>query len=143
LHQTERIKSSIEKLKNHDNIVFGYNRINYKNWQFGITDLITKFAESNSQKVKPSLEDCKILQETLTRFQPRTAVILHGKVLDTFITHLGYEPPESNSGYMGELIDPCTTSFFNIAFPHGNTITSKDKIKRYRELMRFLEKNAP
>lgn len=136
------IKSIIDK-SNADDIVFGSTKINCNNYQFGITDLVTKIAESNSQKIKPTDEDCKILKETIIKIKPRTAVILHGKVLDRFISYLGFEPPESNTGYIGELIDSCPTSFFNIAFPHGNSIKSEKKIIRYKELKNFLMKTHP
>lgn len=123
-----------------DDSVFGSNKINYKNWQFGITDLVTQIAESNSTRIKPQHTDCEAMYKLIIKTKPKTAVILHGKVLNIFIKYLGYIPPDSNTGKIGKLITSCSTNFFNIAFPHGNSINSESKILRYKELLKFLEK---
>lgn len=69
--------------------------------------------------------------------------MLHGKVLDKFLGYLGYNVPESNTGELGKLIENCDTNFFNIAFPHGNTITSEKKVEKYIELKGYIENNTP
>src|SRR5690606_13520639 len=67
-----------------DEIIFATNEANYNNWEFGITDLVTKYAESNSQKIKPSYQDCLKLKSDIINLKPTTAVILHSKVLSYF-----------------------------------------------------------
>ena len=126
-----------------DNLVFGTNNYNYKNWNFGITDLIIETAESNSAKIKPKNSDLVRLENVIKELKPKTVILLHGKVLKNFIDFLGYVVPESNTGELGKLIKNCETNFFNIAFPHGNTITSKKKIKRYIELKEYVKNNTP
>ncbi len=126
-----------------DDRIFRTNKLNYENWELGITDLITEIAESNSAKIKPKLDDLIRLKKVIIEYKPKTVVLLHGKVLKKFIDFLGYVVPESNTGELGRLIEKCDTNFFNIAFPHGNTITSERKVKRYVELKEYLENNTP
>lgn len=126
-----------------DNIIFGTNILNYNNWNYGITDLIIEIAESNSTKVKPKLDDLVRLKKTITKYKPKTVVILHNKVLKKFLKYLGFSAPHSNSGELGKLINNCETNFFNIAFPHNNSISSQEKVKKYLELKKYLEKNTP
>lgn len=126
-----------------DKIIFGSNEYNYKKWNFGITDLITEIAESNSAKIKPKHSDLVRLENVIKEYKPKTVILLHGKVLKKIVGFLGYVVPESNTGDLGKLIENCETNFFNIAFPHGNTITSERKIKRYSELKEYLKNNTP
>lgn len=137
LYESELITKRVDK-SNADKLIFGSNKYNYKNWDFGITDLITEIAESNSSKIKPKLEDLIRLEKVIKNYKPKTIVLLHGKVLMKFVNHLGYVVPESNTGKLGKLIESCDTTFYNIAFPHGNSITSESKIKKYTELKEFL-----
>jgi hypothetical protein len=122
-----------------DNIIFAGTEVNYKRWSFGITDLIPEIAESNSRKIKPTEKDCERLKNDILKYRPKSVVLLHGTVLKKFIKHLGREVPMSNSGNLGELIKEVDTIFFNIAFPHGNTIISEEKIWNYKQLKQYLE----
>jgi G:T/U-mismatch repair DNA glycosylase len=133
LYESGLITKHVDK-SNADEKIFGSNTFNYNNLNYGITDLVTEIAESNSSKVKPKQADLIRLKNIIIYFKPKTVVLIHGKVLKKFITFLGYEVPDSNTGKIGCLIENCETFFFNIAFPHGNTITKTSKINRYREL---------
>lgn len=121
-----------------DEVVFGTNRINFKHWNMGITDLVIEVAESNSSAVKPTEKDCQRLKNTIIAFKPRIVVLLHQTVLRKFLRFLGHKVPISNTGKMGKLIKSVDSEFYNIAFPHGNTITSQEKVNRYLELKNFL-----
>ena len=125
-----------------DEMVFGSNKVNFENWNYGITDLVIEVAESNSASIKPTEKDCLRLKNTIITFTPKTVVLLHGKVLNEFVRYLGYIAPNSNSGEMGQLIKSIDTIFFNIAFPHGNAISSNEKVAKYIELKEFINKNA-
>ena len=125
---------------NADNIVFGSNKINYKNWNYGITDLVTEIADSNSSNIKPTTAQNQRLKNLIIDVKPKVVVLMHSKVLKRFIKHLGYVVPESNTGNMGQLIDGCDTLFYNIAFPHGNAIKSVDKVRLYQEIKQHLIK---
>jgi len=59
------------------------------------------------------------------------------------LVYLGYVVPKSNTGVLGKLIENCDTNFFNIAFPHGNTITSEQKVEKYIELKEYLKNSTP
>jgi len=142
LFEAGLIKENVNKFSA-DNIVFGTNNINYNNWNYGITDLITEIAESNSSVVKPKVSDYENLEFVIKKYNPKTVVLLHGKVLKGFLVYLNSKIPKSNTGELGKLIDKCETNFFNIAFPHGNTITNKEKIDNYLKLKEYLNTNTP
>lgn len=139
LYDAELIKRPIDKLIA-DNIIFGSTSLNFNNWQYGITDLVTKYAESDSSKIAPTNDDCTKLLNDIQKFKPKTAILLHGKVLSNLCDYLGRTTPKANTGKLGQLIKNCKTEFYNIAFPHGNAISSVDKVIRYKELKKELLK---
>lgn len=133
LHISKLINQPVDK-SIADQLIFGNNNLNYNQWQYGITDLVTEYAESNSGKIIPTIDNCKRLKSDIQKFNPKTAILLHSKVLNYFLSYLNKSIPISNTGALGKLLENCQTEFFNIAFPHGNTITSLDKIRRYKEV---------
>lgn len=137
LYESGLITKRVVK-SNADELIFGSNKFNYNNWGFGITDLITEIAESDSTKIRPKQTDLIRLENVIKDYKPKVAILLHSKVLKKFVDHLGYVVPESNTGKLGKLIENCNTTFYNIAFPHGNTITSESKIEKYTEIKEFL-----
>ncbi|MCL5961059.1 MAG: hypothetical protein M1358_17435 [Chloroflexi bacterium] len=138
LHAAGLIASHVDKLIA-DEIVFGGGaNINFKNWSYGITDLVTDVAGSCSAKIKPARRDCELLRYTISDCSPRVAVLLHGKLLKRFLTFLGHPVPPANFGELGRLIPSCSTVFFSIAFPHGNAILSENKVAQYQAVKRYL-----
>jgi hypothetical protein len=137
LYDAGLITCRVDK-SNADEIVFGRTDKNFQDWSYGVTDLITTIAESNSGRVKPTQEDCEALQSLIKKLSPKVVILLHGKVLDSFLAFLGCAIPGSNSGKLGMLMKDSSTMFFNIAFPHGNAISSEDKIVHYQTVRRYL-----
>lgn len=121
-----------------DEIIFGGTSLNYNGWSYGITDLITEIAESDSSQMKPSKEHCIKLKLLIENNSPKVAILLHRKVLNYFLPFLGYRPPSINSGKLRKLIPNCNTMFYNIAFPHGNRILSEEKIFQYKTVKQYL-----
>lgn len=120
-----------------DEKVFGSNEINYNNMQFGITDLVNYYAESNSSKVKPTDQNCIDLINTIRNYKPQVVVLLHKVVYKKLVKDcLNYD--NEHYGNIGKIVPNCNSVFFNIPFPHGNNIRSEEKIKLYRELKEFL-----
>lgn len=118
-----------------DTLIFGTTQYNYKHWNYGITDLVIHQAESNSSKVKPTINDYIRLKTDILKYEPKIIIILHSKVLKGFIfKFLNIPPQPSNSGRMGNLILNCKSIFYNIAFPHGNSIPDSDKIQLYKQV---------
>ena len=115
-----------------DDLVFGDNKYNLNNLNYGITDLITEFAESDSKKIKPTINDVKRLISLIEVNQPKITIILHSKVLTNLFTYLRKEKPSSNQGFLGKVLPDSNTLFYAIAFPHGNNICSDEKIKNYK-----------
>lgn len=116
-----------------DDRVFGSSEINYNKWEYGVTDLINYLVESDSSKVKPTMEHCKNLEQSIIRYKPKVVVLLHSKVVKSFVKkHIGRDNVQY--GNLGKLIDGCDTIFYNVPFPHGNSITSEVKIRLYKEI---------
>lgn len=142
LYRSGLILQEVNK-ENADELIFGDTATNVENLNFGIIDLVTNIANSNSSEVKPTKGDCIKLEQTILKYKPRVAIILHSKVLKKFaFNYLGISKCSSNSGYMGKLLKPkdCDTIFYNIAFPHGNNIADEDKIKKYKEVKELILK---
>lgn len=138
LYEAGLITKFADKL-NADNLIFGSNKYNYRHWEFGITDLVTTVAESDSGRVNPPHQNCKELRNLIQENLPRTAILLHGKVRNYFLRFLGHPVQTANSGQLGKLIPHCSTLFFDIAFPHGNAIDSQSKVAQYKKVKQYLE----
>jgi len=134
------ISKKVDKLVA-DELVFGSNAINYLGWSYGVTDLITEIAESDSRKIEPTDQDCKRLERDIRKYKPKTAILLHGKVTKTFLPYLGIKPVRANYGRIGQIIENCPTMFYSIAFPHGNNIPSIKKVEKYKEVKDYLLRN--
>ena len=138
LHDSGLITERIDKSEA-DMTVFGSTLINRNNRSYGITDLLPHIAESDSRIIKPSVQDCSRLKNEIVKYSPKAVILLHGKVLESFLGYLKCNNPGSNTGKLGKLINGRESMFFNIAFPHGNGISSAEKVKRYREVIEYLE----
>lgn len=120
-----------------DDIVFGSSDINYKNCQYGVTDLVNYLAESNSSKVKPTEQHCKNLEQSIVKYKPKKVILLHSKVINHFVTKYLHKPVVGY-GCLGKLIDNCESVFYNVPFPHGNAITSETKVELYKKIKETL-----
>jgi hypothetical protein len=120
-----------------DERVFGGTAVNFRGWSFGITDLVTDVAESDSRKVKPTLHHCQQLEQTVLEYQPHVVVLMHGKVVKSFLANLGRTAPKPITGELGPLLET-RTMFFSVAFPHGNPIPTSEKTRVYRAAKEYL-----
>jgi len=139
LYESGLIREQVDK-SDADTKIFGSPKYNFNNWNYGITDLVDSVAESRSAKIKPNSSDCQKLVDLIKENCPLVAILLHSTASKSLMTFLGKPAQKSNSGFIGKLIEHCDTAFFDIAFPHGNTITSSEKIKRYIEVKDYLLK---
>jgi hypothetical protein len=121
-----------------DDQIFGNTALNFHGWSFGITDLVPKFTESNSKKIKPDRTDCENLVVLIQDISPKVVILLHSKVIKYFLGYLNYPLPPTNAGQIGNIIPGCSTMFFYIAFPHGNAIPSKIKVENYKQVKQYL-----
>jgi len=137
LYDSGLITKKLDKDKA-DITVFGTTKININNWSYGITDLVPEIAESDSNKIKPKKEHCDNLINSIIKYNPKVVILLHGKVLKYFLRHLDVNKPVINSGNLGNILKGCDSLFFNIAFPHGNTIPKGEKVEMYKEVYRYL-----
>jgi len=117
-----------------DEIVFGSTSANRNGWSYGITDLVTEIAESDSKKVKPTADHCTRLALQIEELAPRAVVFLHSDVLKAVRRYLGMRF-DSGYGRLGRLLPAIpATEFFALPFPHGNTIPLAAKLELYKEL---------
>lgn len=121
-----------------DELVFGSSELNVNHWEYGVTDLVNYLAECNSSVVKPTYENCENLMHTIVKYAPKVVVLLHSKVIKYFVKgYLG--KGNVKYGNLGKLLAGCDTVFYNVPFPHGNTITSDVKIGLYKQIKEMLE----
>lgn len=121
-----------------DDIVFGSTQINRNGWNYGITDLVTSYAESDSRIIQATTEDCSRLVGDIRKYQPRVVILLHGKVLDSVGKFLRI-PMKGQFGQLGRLIQDAPSQFFSVPFPHGNAIPAAYKVQIYRRVIEFLD----
>ncbi|HAW59255.1 MAG TPA: hypothetical protein DCX03_09650 [Bacteroidales bacterium] len=117
--------------------MFGSNVINFYCWDYGITDLVTEFAESDSKRIMPAESDCKRLRNTIQEFKPKVAILLHKKATRADLKYLGKPMMSANHGQIGKIIENCLTMYFSMSFPHGNNIPSREKVKKYIEVKKY------
>lgn len=116
-----------------DEKVFGSSSINYNNWEYGVTDLVNYLAESDSSQVRPTKEHCIELEKNIMKYKPKVVVLLHSKVIKCFVEkHLN--KADVQRGCLGKLVSKCNAIFYNVPFPHGNAITSEEKIILYKDI---------
>lgn len=140
LYEAGLITSRVDK-DAADEIIFGDTKFNLNNFDYGITDLVTNIAESDSSNVKPTLYDCRNLEQIIREYRPKVVIILHNKVKKMFVTRfLKKGKLKSNYGNIGRLLNDCETIFYNIAFPHNNNIKDEEKIRLYREVKNYITK---
>lgn len=138
LHDAQLVTHRVNK-SDADTLIFGSKEYNHKRWEYGITDLVTTIAESDSRKVKPSPKDCEILAHLIQEKTPKVVIIMHFKVCKHFLKFLNYSVSPANSGLLGQLLPNCSTQFFSVAFPHGNAISHKSKVENYVRVREHLE----
>lgn len=131
------INEIIDKV-NADVTVFGSNEINYMGWYYGITDLVTETAESKSSKIKILDNHNKKLSEVILFFKPKVVILLHHKATNSFLKYHHISPQKANCGCLGKIISDCDSLFYSIGFPHGNNITSVDKVAKYKEVKEYI-----
>lgn len=119
-----------------DDLVFGQTTYNAHNWSYGITDLMRTVVETNSQKVKPTTEDCKAFCDSIRIFKPRVVVLMGGKVYDSIIKYCRLSRQVSNEyGNIGRLLAGCDTTFFYVPFPTSRM--NKIEMTRLYSLVRL------
>lgn len=139
LYESGLITSPIDK-DIADERVFGSTEINANQWEYGVTDLVSDVAESNSRAVKPTDDDCVTLEKIIKENKLKIVVILHSKVIKIFCKRYSDKlDTTSKCGYLGTLIKGCDSIFFKVPFPHGNSIPKYEKVKLYKQIKNKLE----
>lgn len=120
--------------------IFGGNKLNYKKWNYGITDLVN-VAESNSRKIKPTEKDVVKLLQSIKAHRPKVVCILHSKVFKALSKYM-YDTTQKKLpekyGSLGYLMPRAKTRFYLAPFPHGNSIPDEDKVKVFKQIRRYL-----
>ena len=129
------IEKEVDK-KNADELIFGSNNFNYKNWNYGVTDLVPDLVETSSQKVRPTNDHVNNLKDDIYKYKPKNAIIIHSKVKKMLGISKGMK-----AGYIGDILrnKGCETNFFLVPFPHHNTIKQDIKINLYKDIKDFID----
>lgn len=77
------------------------------------------------------------------RYEPKVVVLLHQKVVKEFLKFVGKRVPPANAGKLGQILDNCNSMFFAVAFPHGNTFATDEKVTKYIEIRDYLLQEFP
>jgi hypothetical protein len=118
-----------------DDLIFGENKYNYKNKEFGVIDLKPLVTETNSNKVKVKKEDTELLISRIKRYKPKNVCIIHSDVMKHFRKATGIK---LIYGYNGKVLEDLDTEFYCNYFPNGNNIKTEQKVKIYVELKNSL-----
>ena len=122
-----------------DEIVFGSNKINFMNKEYGITDLVFDVIETKSTKVKPEQHHVERLYKIIMENSPRFVCIIHNKVLKSFNRYSKlYLSDKLNWGNCGEAFRDCSSIIFCNYFPNGSNIPDPPKLKIFGELKSLL-----
>ena len=115
-----------------DEIIFGSNNYNYKNWNYGITDLVPNIIETSSSKVNPTKIHVNDLKNKIIEYKPKNAIILHSKVRNKLYN----KDTSMKKGNIGKILidEGCHTNFFLVPFPHGDSTPQEVKINLYKEI---------
>jgi hypothetical protein len=124
-----------------DFIVFGSTDVNRNEWNYGVTYLVSEWAESKSSLIRPSMSDCARLTGEIVQNRPRVVVLVHSKVRDCLGKSLAQARPIPY-GHLGQWLPEVRSEFYAVPFPHGNSIRDDVKIGIYEEVIRFAEGTA-
>ena len=115
-----------------DELIFGSNKYNYKNWNYGLVDLVPNIIETSSSKVKPLDSHINNLKNLIIEYKPKNAIIIHSKVRDKLYN----KHTPMTKGYIGKILlnEGCETNFFLAPFPHGDSIKQEVKISLYKKI---------
>lgn len=119
-----------------DEKIFASTEYNYKNAQYGVTDLVFDMLETNSGKVKVKQYHIDNLINKIQELNPRIVCIIHAKVRDEINKSLSR--PMIDYGKCGKLIDGCDSIFFQNYFPNGNNISDSTKIKIFQQMKELI-----
>lgn len=114
-----------------DDLVFGKNKYNYKNRNFGVIDLIPRLEETNSGKAIATKDDVELMIERIKKYNPKNVCIIHSKVMKQFKKETGIT---LKIGYNGKVFKDIDTEFYCNYFPNGNRIPTETKVKIYKIL---------
>jgi len=132
------IEKEVDK-KNADELIFGSNNFNYKNWNYGVTDLVPDLVETSSQKVRPTNDHVNNLIDTICKHKPKNAIIMHSVVRNKMYD----KNTPMTTGPIGRILRNrgCETNFFLVPFPHGDSIKQDIKINLYKDIKDFIDQN--
>lgn len=128
LFESGLITTNLNK-SNADEMVFGSNKYNYYNKQFGVLDLVPSTVETNSNSVRVSNENVSLLLDRIKVYKPKNVCIIHAKVREKIEKEIDRK---ISYGLNGKLINNCETVFYCNYFPNGNCIPTTEKLRIYQ-----------
>lgn len=120
---TQQITNKLEG----DEKVFGSNKINYKNWSIGVTDLNRRVVKTNSNNVEILLSDVSRIMQILKVNEVSRLCLMHsdvGVVFRNYATDVKFN--QNRYGKIGQLNN---IEIFEVPF-HNASIANKDDYYR-------------
>ena len=130
LYESRLIRENIDR-ENADELVFGGTKYNYKNWNFGVIDLLPRIEETDSTKIRVKKEHVDLLFSRIVTYKPKYVCIIHSKVMKAIKEYAGID---LSYGLNGKVIENCDTIFFCNYFPNGNSIRTSKKLEIYDKI---------
>lgn len=116
-----------------DKTVFDSTSINYKGCAFGVVDLVDDLIQTNSGKVRPTIQQVDLLCARIREFRPRFVCVIHSKVRNALNKNPEFVDP-LDYGICGPLLRHSESVFVLNYFPNGNSVSDKKKLRMFRAL---------
>lgn len=136
LHESGLITMAVPR-ENADEIVFGSTKVNYREREFGVVDLVPEIVQTDSRKLRPTKQSVDALLQRVRDLDPRIVCIIHSKVRDALLKH-GALAGSLTYGICGAVLPSSAAVVVVNYFPNGNAIPDETKLRIFRELRDLL-----
>lgn len=118
-----------------DEKIFGSPQVNYKNWNYGVTDLVRDIVETNSASIKTNNKHVERVLSIVDKYPTKKICLMHSKVAEQFekaaIIKRNYFCGKNNYGLVGRYKK---TEIYEVPF-HNAMITGEIKLNAYKHLL--------
>ncbi len=119
-------QSIFDKLKG-DELIFGGNELNYRNWNIGVTDLNRDIVETNSKAVPKNKAQVERILQILETTKTARLCLMHSDVAREFALHgvitRNFKDGENTFGIVGKYIK---TTIYEVPFHSGNKYSERE-----------------
>ncbi len=110
-----------------DELIFGGNELNYKNWNIGVTDLNRETVETNSKAVIKNKTQVEKIIKILKTTETNRLCLMHADVATEFALHgiikRNFKDGENTFGIVGHYMK---TTIYEVPFHSGNEYSERE-----------------